>query len=66
MEVIFITHGELWVYDVDTDIWEIVSEYPEGKIYDGFSFVLDNTFYVGLGGGEFGTHNEEVWGQLNL
>ncbi|NOQ72509.1 MAG: T9SS type A sorting domain-containing protein [Crocinitomix sp.] len=59
--VSYIAYDDLQKYDESTDTWELLADYPGGNLYGGFTFVIGNTAYIGLGANQDGTFNNEVW-----
>ncbi|MCJ8292047.1 MAG: T9SS type A sorting domain-containing protein [Crocinitomicaceae bacterium] len=57
----YIAYDDLWRYDVVGDNWIPLPDYPGGNTYGAFTFVIEDTAYIGLGANQFGTYSSEVW-----
>lgn len=57
----YIAYDDLSRYDVVNDNWESLPDYPGGNIYGAFTFVIEDTVYIGLGANQFGTYSSEAW-----
>jgi hypothetical protein len=45
----FINLGDYWRYDINTDTWEALPDFPESKRHHPYYFGLNGVSYVGLG-----------------
>lgn len=57
----YIAYDDLWRYDKVEDNWVPLADYPGGNRYGGFTFVIGDTVYIGLGANQFGTFSNTVW-----
>ncbi len=57
----YIAYNELWKYDRIADTWIELENYPGGNIYGAFTFVIDDTVYIGLGADQTGTYSNQAW-----
>jgi len=50
--------GDFYAYNAGTNVWNAVSGYPGLKVYNAFSFVINNIAYVGGGAANSTSNNQ--------
>lgn len=57
----YVAYDDFRSYNAPFDTWTELANFPAGKTYGGFGFVIDSTAYVGLGSDENGSLSNQVW-----